>query len=128
MAHWAESYVGRPYDEEHFDCAHLVELVLAERFGRELALPHEHARNYRAQARQIEELKGDYAEPTTEPAEGDGVLLKARGYFEHLGVLCVIGRERWVLHNSRPAAAVCLHRVRDLAVHGLELEGYYRWI
>lgn len=127
MPHWSEAYVGRPYIEGEFDCAHLVELVQREQFGRELCLPKEHASDYRAQQRQIAAEKGAIAERTDSPVEGDGVLILSRGRAEHLGVYCVIHGLPWVLHNFISAGHVCLHRLANLPAQGLTLEGVYRW-
>lgn len=127
MAHWAEAYVGRPYIDDEFDCAHLVELVLREQFGRVLQLPKEHASDYRAQQRQIAGEKADFAERTDSPVEGDGVLILSRGRAEHLGVYCMIHGLPWVLHNYRAAGHVCLHRLVNLPAQGMSLEGVYRW-
>lgn len=128
MAHWSEKYVGKPYIEGQFDCAHFVELVLREQFGRELNLPKEHAGEYRAQQRQIDAEKAQYAEPVAIPREGDGVLIVSRGRAEHLGVYCEIHGTSYVLHNFRAAGRVCLHRIRSLPAQGMALAGYYRWI
>lgn len=128
MRHWSERYLELAYDAERFDCAHLVEKVLREQFKRELALPKEHPTNYRDQAAAIEAHKGDYATRTTEPREGDGVLIVSRGHFDHLGVYCLIQGEPWVLHNSRRFGRVCLTRIRELPAQLLAVEGYYRWI
>ncbi len=127
MAHWSERYVGLPYEEGTFDCAHLVEKVLLEQFGRELHLPKEHESHYRAQQRQIEAAKASYAEPAAAPREGDGVILVSRGHAEHLGVYCEVGGEPCVLHNSRRFGSVVCFRVRELGRHLLAVEGYYRW-
>lgn len=130
-AHWTERYVGLPYDATRFDCAHLVARVLEEQFARRVALPSEHARHYRAQQRQIAAEKGQIASRRAEGElceDGDGVLLISRGHFDHLGLYARLQGEGWVLHNFSAAGHVCLHRLRDLARHGLQLEGVYRWI
>lgn len=128
MAHWCEKFVGMPYIEEEFDCAHFVEQVMREQFGRELDLPKEHATDYRAQQRQIAGAKADYIEATDTPREGDCVLIISRGRTEHIGVYCVINGLAYVLHNHRAAGRVCLHRIINLPAQGMAVENYYRWI
>ncbi|MDP1673984.1 MAG: NlpC/P60 family protein [Burkholderiales bacterium] len=128
MAHWSERFVGKAYIEGEFDCAHFVEQVLREQFGREVNLPKEHAADYRAQQRQIDAEKAHFAEPVETPREGDAVLIVSRGRAEHLGVYCEIHGIGYVLHNFRAAGRVCLHRIRSLPAQGMALAGYYRWI
>lgn len=134
MAHWSDQYVGRPYIEDEFDCGELARRVQAEAFGRAIDLPTE--RGYRglsgvakikAMHAQISLCKDDYATPTDRPAEGDGVLLVSRGRVDHIGIYCLIGGEAWVLHAAAGADQVVRTRVRELALYGYAVEGFYRW-
>lgn len=128
MAHWSEAYLSLKYDAQSFDCAHLVEKVQLEQFGRTLNLPKEHATNYREQQRQIATEKSNYADPTDKPEEGDGVLIISRGRAEHVGVYCLIQGMAYVLHNPIAYGKVCLHRIRNLPAQGMTVEGFYKWI
>lgn len=128
MEHWSCRFVGMPYRKDEFDCAHLVELVLREQFGRTIELPKEHGAGVRERARVLEEHRYAFAVPATEPREGDGVILTCRGYDQHLGIWCAIGGEGWVLHNSQSFGSVCLHRLRTIGMQQMRLEGVYRWI
>ena len=128
MRHWAAGYVGRPYVEGEFDCAHLVVEVMREQFGRDIALPT-HAVGVRARDAQIAALRGELAAPTEEPREGDGVLMcmaGRRGVGHHIGVWCSVSGQAHVLHCLK-RIGTCLHPLRALPVHGLELRGVYRW-
>jgi len=133
--HWSASYVGRRYTDQ-FDCGELARAVQLEVFGRKIRLPmtrdHVHADGtldrFRAMSAQIDACKDDVAVRTDAPIEGDGVLLKTRGYRQHIGLHCVIAGEYWVLHATDGAGQVILQRVRDLPMRGLTIEGYYRWI
>ncbi len=135
-AHWSASYVGREYVPGVFDCGELARLVNREVFGREIRLPAERdyvqagspREKFAAMAAQIQRLKDDIARRVDAPEEGDAVLLFARGYRQHVGVACLIAGERWVLHCSDGSGRVQLQRERDLAVRGLMVEGYYKWI
>lgn len=127
MAHWAERYVGMPYLPGEFDCADLVVTVQRQIFDRKVLLPSEHAQRPAGRARQILELRNDYARPTASPKEGDAVLLVTRGRLQHIGVLCLINGQRWVLHNAE-GAGVVLHSVPMLAAHSYSIEDYYTWI
>ncbi len=135
MAHWSERYVGMPYVDGQLDCADMARLVQREVFKREVHIPG--SRDYagksgyaklRAQAEQIDRELPNAAEPTNEPKDGDGVLLVGRGYVNHIGVYCVIGNEAYVLHAARNYKQAVLSRAREIEMHGLKIEGYYRWI
>lgn len=126
--HWAERYVGRPYVEGAHDCAHLVVAVMAERFGRHIDLPA-HATGVRARDAQIDALRACLAVPVDAPAEGDAVLMRIAGrrraLGHHIGVWCDAGTPS-VLH-CLAGLGTCLHPLRRLAQHGLEVTGVYRW-
>lgn len=124
-SHWAVAYVGLPYASA--DCAQLAERVQREQFGRELALPTERAVGLRELSRQIDDWRHRLAEPTRAPAEGDAVLMLARGRLMHIGIYCLIEGQPHVLHAMRNAGQACLHLLRDLPRQGLTVEGFYRW-
>lgn len=136
MSHWSSAYIGRPYLEAEFDCGELARLVQREVFGREILIPVERdymgeagpVARFRAMARQIAAEAPRLAEPTTLPKDGDAVLLKSRGYFQHIGIYCFVDGEPWVLHASDASMQVVRTRVRELEIRGLRIEGFYRWI
>lgn len=132
MAHWTDRFVG-PNDPQT-DCGDLVQRVLREQFGREVALPSERwyagaagRERLRLMAAQLREAVPALAVPTEQPAEGDLVLMHSGAAVMHAGVYCAIGGEGWVLHAAERLRAVILTRVRELEVKGYRLEGYYRW-
>ena len=136
--HWAEAWIGRPYIEGTFDCAHLVVEVMATRFGRHITLPA-HGATLRGRDAQIAALKATLArplEPHEAPREGDAVLMRASGRLRvlghHIGVWCLVGheprvRDPHVLH-CMAGIGTCLHPIRGLASHGLEMTGIHRWL
>lgn len=136
MAHWAEKYVGKAYVPGVYDCAELAREVLKREFGKDIRVPS--ARDYsgkkgiamfRAMSSQLGAEKANCAKPITTPYEGCAVLLKARGYSQHIGVYCVINKEPFVLHAADSKVnQVVLCRVRDLRARALAIEGYYAWI
>jgi hypothetical protein len=63
---------------------------------------------------------------TESPADGDAVLLRVFGRAQHVGLLCLIRGERWLVHNQK-GQGVTRARLRDLAKHGYEVEGFYAW-
>lgn len=130
MGHWTEAYVGLRYDKRSLDCAQLVERVLAERFGRQVRLPTDRPESGSARELMgtIEQHLDAYVRRTDAPREGDMVLMRGAGYLDHLGLYTEVGGEARVLHAFIRARQVCLHRLRDLAGVGLEVEGVYRWI
>lgn len=128
MTHWSDRYVGEPYIPEVADCAALAERVAREVFGIEVGLPTGHATTYRAQAKQIIELKYSYAEAINEPFDGCPVLFIGRGHLCHAGVMCWLAHEWWVLHADQSCGYVVRQRLRDVTRLHWKLEGYYRWI
>lgn len=131
MAHWSERYIGLPYIEGGYNCAELVRQVRAEVFGHAVLYPAEQPTDYRGQARMLrDELPRHVVAlgPTQAPADGDGVVLIARGYPEHIGIYCLINAEPYVLHNYIRGGMVVLHRVSDLPAQAIKLEGVYRWL
>lgn len=137
QSHWTEKYVGLPVGNG-FDCASLAELVVREVFGKVINLPKErdYARvekpiaKFHAMQEQIQQWKGHVAQRIQEPIEGCGVLLYTRGYKQHIGIYAEIQGEGWILHacSFRIGPQVVLQRERVLNVHGIRIEGYYRWI
>lgn len=136
VTHWTDPYIGRRYVEGEFDCGEMARLVNRELYGREIRLPVERdyletegtLAKFRAMTAQIERSKDDVARRVGQPQDGDGVLLVARGYQQHIGLHCFMHGERWVLHASDGWGQVVLQRERDLPLRGLKIEGYYRWI
>lgn len=127
MPHWSDAYIGQPYIPNTGDCAVLAERVAREQFGLRIGLPVVHAEGYRAQAAQIRELKDDYAERIDEPADGCPVLLIGRGQECHIGVMCWLAHEWWVLHANQDFGAVTRERLRVLTRIHFKVEGFYRW-
>ena len=123
--HWSEKYVGISYKEN--DCAELALKVQKNEFSKNIDLPGHREKGLRNLSNQIQNLQGDYAEPTEQPSEGDAVLMKSRGQLNHIGIYCFINNEAFVLHAMRNAGCVCLHRLRDLENIGLSIEGFYQW-
>lgn len=126
---WPAGYIGLPYRVGEFDCAHLVERVEREVFGRAIDLPKDRISDRaREFSRQIGAHLPAFARRSDAPAEGDLVLMVGAGWLDHIGVLVREAGEQWVLHNFIRARSVVLHRVRDLPRHGLTFEGVYTWI
>lgn len=128
MSHWSDEYVGEPYIPETGDCAALAERVAREVFGKVVGLPTSHASTYREQAKQIMELRDDYAERIDKPEDGCPVLFVGRGRLCHIGVVCMIANEIWVLHADQSAGMVVRQRLRDVTRIHFKLEGFYEWI
>lgn len=134
MAHWSDKYVGIQVIPGVFDCASLAEQVQSEVFGREVRLPTDKAQEedgvlakFRTRTAQINGVKETYVERTNSPKDGDAVLIQTRGYRQHIGTLCYIADDVWVLHTDDRAKQVVRSRAREMAIRGLIIEGYYRW-
>lgn len=126
--HWSDKYVGESYIAETGDCAALAERVARAEFGIEVGLPQSHATTYREQARQIMTLRDDYAVRIDTPVDGCPVLFVGRGHLCHIGVMCWLANEWWVLHADESAGYVIRQRLRDVTRIHFRLEGYYEWI
>lgn len=131
--HWSDQYIGKPYIRHEYDCSHLVVEVMAEQFGRAVALPAA-AEGIRDRDRQIEHMTSVLARPleANEPArEGDVALMRAAGrrvsLGHHVGLLMVIEGDLYVLHCLADIGVV-RHPLRDLFTRCLELTEICRWI
>jgi len=125
--HWSDKYVGLPYVPDTGDCAALAETVAREVFGKTIGLPVSHARTYREQAKQILEMREDYARPLPAPRDGCPALFIGRGRTCHIGVMCWLANEWWVLHADQSAGFVVRQRLRDVTRIHFQLEGFYAW-
>lgn len=114
-----------------YDCADLAIDVARELFGREIALPALRPRpqGTRGQAAALRVAMGELAKPVETPADGDLVLMRLKGteIAGHIGTYFFVAHEPHVLHTSLALGFSALHKIRDLARYGLQLEGWYRW-
>lgn len=129
MSAWSNDYIGIPYrsmgrDRDGADCWGLVRLVYRDRYG--IDLP-----DYSEQAYDAADLAAtaplisagrDIWTAVAEPAEGDVVLLRIKGYLSHVGVL--VGPVQ-MLHVYRDGLTACIERL-DTGVWKHRIEGYYR--
>lgn len=127
MIHWSDKYIGEPYIPEVGDCAALAAKVNYEQFKKLPDLPNSHAETLREQSKQIVELKDDLAVKIDEPFDGCPVLLIGRGRLCHIGVMCWIANEWWVLHADQSAGFVVRQRLRELTRLHYKVEGFYQW-
>lgn len=127
-AHWSDAYIGRDYIAGSQDCAALAETVAREVLGVEVALPGERRGGVFGPAAQIARNKDNVAQRLDEPEDGQPVLLIARARLQHIGVMCQLAGEWWVLHADQGAGFVVRQRLRDLGRHGYTVEGFYQWI
>lgn len=123
--HWAEQYVGLPYDE--YDCADLCVKIQAEQFGKKLAIPATRPKGIRGVSDMIDNLQDDFGTLVSIPEEGDAVLMIGRGRINHIGIACYINKSLFVVHAMRNTGMTVLHSINSLKNVGLKVEGYYRW-
>lgn len=126
--HWSDKYIGEPYIPEVADCAVLAVRVAKEVLGRDISIPVPHAATIRAQAAQIDELKDDYARHIETPKDGQPVLLIGRGRNCHIGVMCWLANEWFVLHASQTFQSITRERLRDITRLQYKVEGFYEWL
>lgn len=127
MGHWSDKYLGEAYIPEIADCAVLAVRVAKEVFGKDISLPTAHAATIRAQAKQIDDLKDVYALKINAPVDGCPVLLIGRGLSCHIGLMCWMAGEWWVLHANQSFQFVTRERLRDVTRIHYRLEGFYQW-
>jgi hypothetical protein len=127
MHHWSDKYLGEPYVQETGDCAVFVEKVTKAEFGIDPQLPTSHALTLRNQADQILSAKDNFAIKIDNPTDGCPVLLIARAQVCHIGVMCFIADEWWVLHADKGVGFVVRERLRDITKYRYKIEGFYKW-
>src|SRR5690606_7059504 len=110
------------------DCAVLAVRVAKEVLGKDIALPVSHAATIRAQAKQIDDLKDDYAVRISAPIDGQPVLLIGRGHSCHIGIMCWISNEWYVLHANQSFQFVTLERLSSVTRIHYRVEGFYKWL
>lgn len=125
--HWSEKYVGDPYVPGIADCAALAAKVAREVLRIACRLPDVHARGLRSQASQIQACKDEVATRSAVAKDGHPALFIGRGRTCHIGVMCWIADEWWVLHADQTAGFVVRQRLRDLTRVHYQLEGFYAW-
>lgn len=124
MTHWSDGYIGIPHAQA--DCAELVERVLREQFGSEVRFPRKESVDLFHRAALITAHAADFAERITEPVDGCGVLMLARGRMAHMGLYCVIDRG-YVLHSDSAFGSSIRVPVERVA-QSHRIEGFYRWL
>jgi len=120
LKHWSDSYIGLTYSD--FNCAELAREIQATEFDRWLTMPVD-----TCQRNHAGDLLGDYGIRIDKPVDGGAcVMTHAEGSKWHLGIVCLIAGQTWILHSLARVGSV-RSRPRDLKRLGLEIEGYYQW-
>ncbi|WMD23031.1 hypothetical protein RAS12_11855 [Achromobacter seleniivolatilans] len=125
--HWSDQYLNRPYVPKTGDCGAFAALIAREVLGLHPDLPGTHEETLRAQAAQIARVKADFALRIEMPLEGHPVLLVSRGDLFHIGVMCRLGGEWWVMHADKTFGAVIRQRLRSMTMVDYKVEGFYQW-
>lgn len=128
MSHWSDPYVGEAYIPEIADCAVLAVRVAKEVLNKDISLPVAYAATIRAQAKQIDDLKDDYAVRIDAPIDGQPVLLIGRGMSCHIGIMCWIAGEWYCLHANQSFQFVTRERLRDITRIHYRVDGFYKWL
>ncbi|ARP86304.1 hypothetical protein CAL13_08905 [Bordetella genomosp. 9] len=127
--HWSDRYVGLPYIPESGDCAALAARVASEVLRIDCALPTAHATTLRDQAKQIMDCRDSLAIRVAHPVDAHPALFVGRGRTCHIGVVCVIDSQVWVLHADQGAGFVVRERLQSMTQpHRFRLEGFYKWL
>lgn len=103
---------------------------IARRRGASNPMDRPRPQGKRGQALALRRAMGELAKPVDVPADGDLVLMRLKGteIAGHIGTYLHVAHEPHVLHTSLAMGFAALHKIRDLARYGLQLEGYYRWV
>lgn len=123
--HWSQNYIGLPYTQA--DCAALCVIVQKQVFNRDIGLPTARDSGLKKLSQQITSQQASYATKIDVPEEGDAVLMVGRGRLNHIGTVCFIKGQLWVLHAMKKANQTVLHTIPALENMGLQVEGYYQW-
>jgi hypothetical protein len=126
--HWSDKYVGEPYIQGVGDCAALAARVAKDEFSIEARIPLSHAVGVRDQAQQIMTTKDEIAVKIESAFDGCPAIFISRGRACHVGVMCWIASDWWVLHADQTAGFVVRQRLRDMTRIKYALEGFYKWI
>lgn len=126
--HWSDRYVGLPYIAGAGDCAALAAKVARDVLGIDCGLPASHATGLREQSAQVMANKEALAVRIDAPIDAQPALFLARGRLAHIGVVCIIGGEVWVLHADQSAGAVVRERLSRMTEFRYILEGFYKWL
>lgn len=126
--HWSDRYVGLPYTAESGDCAALAAKVAKEVLGKDCALPTSHSATLREQAKQIHDHRDSLAVRAVNPTDGQPALFIGRGRTCHIGVVCLIASEVWILHADQGAGFVVRERLSNMTKLRFQLEGFYKWL
>lgn len=124
--HWSRKYISIPYKK--LNCAELVEEVVRKELKIDFKFPQSNG-NIFYESRKIKQEFKKYVDPvkTSNPNEGDLVLMNAQRRMSHVGILVIYREIHYILHSLKDAGSVCLHRASDLEYYGLTIEGFYKW-
>ena len=127
MAHWSDPYIGMPYVDGAFTCAHLVERVAADVLGLNVSLPKPSGNSATPNAQQHCARKDAVFKRVDAPVDAHPVVMFERGLASHIGVACSVGGAWYVLHAVEGTGVVAqpLSRVRNDPTGGIE--GFYKW-
>lgn len=123
-------YCGMPYRRDKFDCADFAVHVARDLFGYDVTLPGTRPRGKGCEA-VLGEASRAYGTPTTDPEDGDLVLLYDFGDTvspTHVGIYIRIGRTSYLLHSAAKLGGSVMTELRKLPQLGLTVEGFYKWI
>lgn len=125
--HWSEHYMlHRRYDNDTYNCGHLIEEVQKEVFEREVdfIVPKE-SDPYDAILSVINNQR-DKVVKVEQPQDGDLVLLYLHGKPVHLGIVWFHGKRLYVLHGMSREKSIVNTEINALLRWGMDVEGYYR--
>ena len=90
-------------------------------------LPAIHATGLRSQAKQIIDCKDDLAKRIAFPKDAQPALFIGRGRTCHIGVMCWLSGEWWVLHADQGCGFVVRQKLPEMTRIHYQVEGFYAW-
>ena len=126
MTHWAEQYIGEPYEPQANDCWAFCRRVWHVHFGFDVPVVTVAGTNLRAITRAFSyHEERDQWQPVDVPAEGDAVLLAHSKYPSHVGIW-IDADGGGVLHCQDPMGVVFSSRAALQRAGWARLQFYRR--
>ena len=101
---WANKYIGKKWTQEH-DCWYWFCKIQSEQFGRDVPnicnIPGDEFKFLRNAMKMIKD-RDNYPKwvNTSNPKDGDAVILALRTVPHHIGVVCYIEKELHIVHAT----------------------------
>lgn len=121
--HWTTAYLGEPWISGVSDCWAFARRLWRDRWGLDVPNVSVDPASAIDGRRAFRDQMHPQWRPTSEPCEGDAVLMAMGGAPCHVGIWIAPGL---VLHSVERAGVIITH-LSDLGRLGYRVAGLYRW-